>query len=108
MGLPGPSGAGKSTLMRILATITRPTEGTVSWDGVDIASRRACGSPSWQMGAGHRGPPGRPGPGRCVPVCTDLTGCRGRARSSTATAQSWPQSPDAPVPPARHHRCSAS
>ena len=30
LGLVGPNGAGKSTLMRILATITRPTEGTVT------------------------------------------------------------------------------
>lgn len=37
LGLVGPNGAGKSTLMRILATITRPTEGTVTWNGADIA-----------------------------------------------------------------------
>lgn len=36
LGLLGPNGAGKSTLMRILATITRPTEGTVLWNGTDI------------------------------------------------------------------------
>lgn len=36
LGLLGPNGAGKSTLMRILATITRPTEGQVRWNGVDI------------------------------------------------------------------------
>ena len=36
LGLVGPNGAGKSTLMRILATITRPTEGTVTWNGADI------------------------------------------------------------------------
>ncbi|HYN22586.1 MAG TPA: ABC transporter ATP-binding protein [Thermoanaerobaculia bacterium] len=36
LGLLGPNGAGKSTLMRILATITQPTEGRVSWNGVDI------------------------------------------------------------------------
>ncbi len=35
LGLLGPNGAGKSTLMRMLATITKPTEGTISWDGVD-------------------------------------------------------------------------
>ena len=36
IGLLGPNGAGKSTLMRILATITRPTSGAVSWNGTDI------------------------------------------------------------------------
>lgn len=36
LGLLGPNGAGKSTLMRILATITKPTEGTVTWNGVNI------------------------------------------------------------------------
>lgn len=36
-GLVGPNGAGKSTLMRILATITRPSAGKVSWNGVNIA-----------------------------------------------------------------------
>ena len=37
LGLLGPNGAGKSTLMRILATITRPTAGKVTWNGTDIA-----------------------------------------------------------------------
>lgn len=36
LGLLGPNGAGKSTLMRILATITKPTEGRVTWEGIDI------------------------------------------------------------------------
>jgi ABC-type multidrug transport system ATPase subunit len=36
LGLVGPNGAGKSTLMRILATVTRPTEGKVTWSGTDI------------------------------------------------------------------------
>jgi ABC-type multidrug transport system ATPase subunit len=36
LGLVGPNGAGKSTLMRILATITRSTEGEVTWNGEDI------------------------------------------------------------------------
>jgi len=37
LALVGPNGAGKSTLMRILATITKPTAGTVTWNGTDIA-----------------------------------------------------------------------
>ena len=36
IGLLGPNGAGKSTLMRMLATITRPTAGTIRWNGADI------------------------------------------------------------------------
>ncbi len=36
LGLLGPNGAGKSTLMRILATVTRPTEGRVTWNGADV------------------------------------------------------------------------
>jgi len=39
LGLLGPNGAGKTTLMNILATITSPTEGTVKWNGIDIARR---------------------------------------------------------------------
>ena len=39
LGLLGPNGAGKSTLMSVIATITRPTEGRVVWNGVDIAER---------------------------------------------------------------------
>lgn len=35
-GLLGPNGAGKSTLMRILSTITQPTKGQVTMDGIDI------------------------------------------------------------------------
>ena len=37
LGLLGPNGAGKSTLMRILATITKATAGSVTWNGKDIA-----------------------------------------------------------------------
>jgi len=38
LGLLGPNGAGKSTLMRILATISNATKGTVRWNGTDIAA----------------------------------------------------------------------
>jgi len=36
LGLLGPNGAGKSTFMRMLATITKPTEGSILWNGTDI------------------------------------------------------------------------
>jgi len=36
LGLLGPNGAGKSTFMRMLATITRPTEGSITWNDTDI------------------------------------------------------------------------
>lgn len=37
LGLLGPNGAGKTTLMSILATITRATEGRITWDGADLS-----------------------------------------------------------------------
>lgn len=36
LGLLGPNGAGKSTLMKIIATISQPTQGTVFLNGEDI------------------------------------------------------------------------
>src|SRR6478672_6422493 len=39
LGLLGPNGAGKTTLMQMLATITRPTAGSISFDGVDVVAR---------------------------------------------------------------------
>ena len=37
LGLLGPNGAGKSTLMKIMATISNPTSGSITLDGTDIA-----------------------------------------------------------------------
>ena len=36
LGLLGPNGAGKSTLMRMLASVTRPTSGSITLDGIDV------------------------------------------------------------------------
>jgi ABC-type multidrug transport system ATPase subunit len=36
VGLLGPNGAGKTTLMQLIATITRPTDGQIRFQGVDI------------------------------------------------------------------------
>lgn len=38
LGLLGPNGAGKSTLMKIIATISKPTTGTLFLDGEDIVA----------------------------------------------------------------------
>ena len=39
IGLLGPNGAGKSTLMNIIATLLKPSDGRVLWNGVDIGKK---------------------------------------------------------------------
>lgn len=39
LGLLGPNGAGKSSLIRIIATITQPSDGNVIWNGADVTRR---------------------------------------------------------------------
>lgn len=40
-GLVGSDGAGKSTLLRMIATMIRPTSGTISVGGLDVATERS-------------------------------------------------------------------
>lgn len=37
----GPNGAGKTTLLRIIATALSPTDGILSWQGIDIRRQRS-------------------------------------------------------------------
>jgi ABC-2 type transport system ATP-binding protein len=39
IGLLGANGAGKSTLMQMIATITKPTAGRITFDGIDVAKK---------------------------------------------------------------------
>src|SRR5262245_62236420 len=39
-GLLGPNGAGKSSLMRTIATLQDPDSGTVTFDGIDVATQK--------------------------------------------------------------------
>jgi ABC-type multidrug transport system ATPase subunit len=39
LGLLGPNGAGKTTLMQMMATVTRPTEGKILFQGTDIVRK---------------------------------------------------------------------
>ena len=38
VGLLGPNGAGKTTLMQMIATITRPTHGKITFQGTDVTA----------------------------------------------------------------------
>lgn len=37
-GLLAPNGAGKTTLLNMIATLSFPTHGEITWDGIDIVA----------------------------------------------------------------------
>ena len=39
LGLLGPNGAGKSTLMQMIATVTKPTSGSITFRGIDVVAK---------------------------------------------------------------------
>ena len=39
-GLLGPNGAGKSSLMRTIATLQDPDSGSITFDGIDVATNK--------------------------------------------------------------------
>ena len=48
VGVVGRSGAGKSTLLRMINRLVEPTEGTVSFDGVDVTALRGRDLRDWR------------------------------------------------------------
>ncbi len=48
VGVVGRSGAGKSTLLRMINRLVEPTEGTVSFDGVDVTALRGKDLRDWR------------------------------------------------------------
>jgi ABC-2 type transport system ATP-binding protein len=55
-GLLGPNGAGKSTLVRMLTTLTKPTEGTAKVGGYDILEQPDGVRSDHRLGGGEADP----------------------------------------------------
>jgi len=48
IGVIGRSGAGKSTLLRMINRLVEPSEGRISWDGVDVTALRGRALQNWR------------------------------------------------------------
>lgn len=49
VGVIGRSGAGKSTLLRMINRLTDPTEGSISFDGVDVTTLQGAALRDWRQ-----------------------------------------------------------
>ena len=97
----GPNGAGKTTLMKVLSTLTRPTEGSALVGGKDVVREAGGGSQTsgrhlaqhLSLRAAHR--PSRtwsstPACTGCGPVASGLSRCWPRWISPSACTTGWP------------------
>ena len=41
-GMLAPNGAGKTTLIKMIVTLLYPTEGTITYDGIEIQKIKSC------------------------------------------------------------------
>src|ERR1700750_2353260 len=48
VGIIGRSGAGKSTLLRLINRLTDPSEGRITWDGVDVSQLKGKALRRWR------------------------------------------------------------